>query len=65
MPDILFDHFCGNFVFHTCSLVSGAPKMTAPQPLLHLRKFIKDDFRRNRLKNIHNLSGRPLWAAET
>ena len=25
MPDILFDHFCGNFVSHTCSVVSGAP----------------------------------------
>lgn len=62
MPDILFDHFCGHFVSYTRSIVSGAPKMTAPQLLLYLRKFLKDNFGRNRLKNTHNLSGRPLWS---
>jgi hypothetical protein len=62
MPDILFDHFCGDLVSHTRSIVSGAPKMTAPQLLLHLRELLKDDFGRNRLKNTHYLSRRPLWS---
>lgn len=59
---MLFDHFCGHFVSHARSILSGAPQMTAPQLPLDLWKLLKDDLRRNVLKNTHNLSGRPLWS---
>lgn len=63
MPDIFFNHFCGYFVSNTCSVVSGGPKMAAPQLPLDLRELLKDSPGRYRFKYTHDLSGRPPWSS--
>jgi hypothetical protein len=61
MPDIFFDHFCGQVVSHARSAVSGAQKITVQESLLDLWKLLKNDLSRHVLENTHNLYGRPLW----